>query len=106
MSGQDKVAEILNSLHQHIENEKKILDEENKKLLEQGKKKFQEIIIQEKSHIAPKSYFRENTNFRKWLNVKYVWKYLKFVLHKIKRFFLTQLQKLKNYKSKNNQSAR
>lgn len=57
MSQPEKVSEILNSLHEHIEEQKKLLDEENKELLEKGKINFKAALANEQLTIRQ----RKNT---------------------------------------------
>jgi hypothetical protein len=47
MNQSDKVEEILESLHDHIEGQKRKLDEENRELLEKGKMRFEEAVSAE-----------------------------------------------------------
>jgi hypothetical protein len=58
MNQSDKVAEILEALHDHIEGEKRKLDEDNHELLEQGKMRFKEALSAEPPSIPA----LQNTN--------------------------------------------
>lgn len=47
MSQPDKVSEILESLHEHVDEQKRLLDEENEKLLAKGKINFEKALANE-----------------------------------------------------------
>lgn len=49
MSQEEKVQEILESLHKHIEDQKRILDEENQELLQKMKSDLSERFLNEKA---------------------------------------------------------
>lgn len=52
MSKTDKTSEIISSLNDYVERQKEVLDEENARLLKQGKESFEELIIEKQKNFS------------------------------------------------------
>lgn len=52
MSKTDKTSEIIASLNDYVEKRKESLDEENARLLKQGKESFNELIIEKQKNFS------------------------------------------------------
>lgn len=52
MSKTDKTSEIIASLNDYVEKRKEVLDEENARLLKQGKESFKELIIEKQKNFS------------------------------------------------------
>jgi len=67
MSELDKVSEILESLHEHIDEQKQLLDEENEKLLAKGKMNFEKALANEQLAIPKRRNTSSNVSLRQTL---------------------------------------
>jgi hypothetical protein len=48
MSSQDKASQILDSLREHIDEQKRLIDEENQRILQKGKTAFRQALLNDK----------------------------------------------------------
>ncbi len=80
MNERKEVSRILESLHEHIEEQKRFLDDENKKLLEKGKANYQEVLTNKRLGLPENENLFFNLKRKYWrnLNVKSV--LMKFIL--------------------------
>lgn len=97
MSQPDKVSEILDSLHEHIEEQKKILDEENKELLEKGRIDFKEALANKQLTITQSNNTSSNASRKNRLNVRHTLKKVNYHFIGIAGFFRELFLKSKKW---------
>ncbi len=89
MSAPDKVSQILDSLREHIDEQKRLMDEENQRLLQKGKSAFTEALLND---ILPQD--RSSLHPAKSSTPKYLKFTLPHGLRQIVAFFRSRSQAL------------